>query len=600
VDGTITELTREDLSNVDEIRPAAFMVTPLRSVEIPSNVKIINESAFMGCEGLETLTIDDGVEEIGSTAFAMAPIKEIVLPKTITTLREFTFQGNTALESIRIPSNITTLGAGVFDGCSNLTEVTMEGLTPPSVTSNTFPANVTSIYVPYGAYDTYKAQWSSYASKIVRLPAIPSTITVTVNNYLGELVNGASVTITGNGQTFTGTTNENGVFTQGDLQPATYAISVADMDGFDTPEPVEVVVEENTQNSAIITYLEKSLTKPVYGVSWVNDASTTMTRTDDAVGMTYSITDGKVTSDFDHVFPYNQMKRQVIDGNTFVYVPEMWFRVETDSDQKITSIAVSETQGDGDNWYKTRPFYYGAYGASSDGSKLKSVSGVGRFGNVTRAVARQRASSVGAEYHQRDVYSYTILMFLWWIEFADKNSQNIMQGCNYGQTTGNTDTIYNEENGNNFCVSGYNLSTQQMVWHGIEDYIGNGFEWEDGMTGDGVKGGIQYVSDNYKLYDDYSGSSKMSALSFNAPTTDGNCLEAFGWDNTKPFLCQPIATRSDSSYASGFCDLASVTNNICSARGSMMIASAYGMCFFSRESSGGTADFLCCRLVKRV
>jgi hypothetical protein len=70
-------------------------------------------------------------------------------------------------------------------------------------------------------------------------------------------VNGASVTITGNGQTFTGTTNENGVFVQGDLQPATYTISVADMDGFKTPESVEVVVEEDTQNSATFTYLEK-------------------------------------------------------------------------------------------------------------------------------------------------------------------------------------------------------------------------------------------------------------------------------------------------------------------------------------------------------
>lgn len=257
VDGTITELTRQDLANVDTIRPAAFMATPLSSVEIPSNVKTINASAFTFCTLLKTLTIDDGVEEIGSSAFSRISASVINIPSTLSVLETEVFADNVALTSITIPENITEIKAGVFSGCTNLTEVTMESMTPPSVTSTSFPSNVTAIYVKYGAYDTYKAQWTDYADKIVRLPAIPSTITVIVNNYLNELVNGASVTITGNGQTYTGTTNENGVFTQGDLQPATYTISVADLDGFKTPDSVEVVVEENTQNSAIITYLEK-------------------------------------------------------------------------------------------------------------------------------------------------------------------------------------------------------------------------------------------------------------------------------------------------------------------------------------------------------
>jgi hypothetical protein len=47
------------------------------------------------------------------------------------------------------------------------------------------------------------------------------------------------------------------VFSQGDLQPATYTISVADLEGFKKPENQEVVVEEDTQNSVTITYLEK-------------------------------------------------------------------------------------------------------------------------------------------------------------------------------------------------------------------------------------------------------------------------------------------------------------------------------------------------------
>lgn len=348
----------------------------------------------------------------------------------------------------------------------------------------------------------------------------------------------------------------------------------------------------------IITNVSGGGSSPIYGVSWENNETTTMTRTDDAAEMTYAISNGKVASDFDNVFPYNQMKRQVIDGNTFVYVPAMYFRIIADENKKITSVAVSETQGEGDGWYATRPFYYGAYGASSDGTKLKSVSGASRKYSITRAAARTQSMAVGTGYHQRDLYAGTILMFLWWIEFATKNSYSVMTGTQYGKTTGNTDSIYNEEAGENFCVSGYNTSTSQMVWHGIEDYIGNGLEWEDGITGNGSSGGAQYVSDDYTLYDDYSGGSKMSPLSYNSPTTSGNCLEALGWDEEKPFLCQPIATRSDSGYTTGFCDYASTSNNIVSYRGCYYPSSANdGVSCFYRDSVSFSYTYIGCRLL---
>jgi hypothetical protein len=87
------------------------------------------------------------------------------------------------------------------------------------------------------------------------------------------LVSGASVTISGNGQTYTSTTDTVGVFSQGDLQPATYTISVADLEGFKTPDVQEVVVEEDTQNSVIVTYLEKPLLNPVFGENTIQTIS---------------------------------------------------------------------------------------------------------------------------------------------------------------------------------------------------------------------------------------------------------------------------------------------------------------------------------------
>lgn len=334
------------------------------------------------------------------------------------------------------------------------------------------------------------------------------------------------------------------------------------------------------------SFIPPIVVSPIYGVEWVNNTSRTMTRTDDAVGMTYTDNAGKFTSDFDSVFPYNQMKRQTIGGNVFVKIPSMWFRVGYDIDSKIVSVAVSETQGPAKTaegityvWHQTKEFYYGAYGASSNGTVLKSVSGANRLVSITRAQARTQAMAVGTGYHQRDLYAGTILMFLFWIEYANKASQNhptslsgVFPAMNLSSKviTGGTNTIYNETAGIDFCVSGY-VANKQMVWHGIEDLFGNTYEWEDGITGNGTANSTQYVSDDYTKYEDYNSATtptNMNALSFNSPTANGNCIEALGWDNNNPFLVQPITVRNDSSYTTGFTDYASTANKVVSYRGS--------------------------------
>lgn len=362
----------------------------------------------------------------------------------------------------------------------------------------------------------------------------------------------------------------------------------------------------------ITTNVQPVTTSPIYGVEWTNDATTTMTRTDDATSMTYSVTGGKFASDFDNVFPYNQMKRETISGNVFVKIPSMWFRIGYDANKKIVSIAVSETQGDAKTgegvtyeWRQTKAFYYGAYGASSNGTTLSSVSGATRVVSITRAVARTRAMAVGTGYHQRDLYAGTILMFLFWIEYATKKSQNYpttlggvfpTMGLSAKVSTGGTDSIYNETEGANFCVSGY-TSNNQIVWHGIEDFFNNTYEWEDGITGNGTAGGVQYVSDDYTKYNDTG--TGMNTLSYNSPASgSGDCLEALGWDTNNPFLVQPIAVRNDSNYTTGFTDYASTSNNIVSRRGAYWGASAsYGLSAFGRYTVSDSSTSIGCRLV---
>lgn len=275
IDGTIENLEESDLSEPTSIKDYTFYYCKnLTSAVIPSNITSIGASAFEGCSGLQTLVLNDGVQSIGASAFKGINASEINIPSTMSVLESEVFADNIALTSIVIPNNITEIKDDAFYGCNNLSEVTVESQVPPIVSNSSFPATITAIYVKYGAYESYLEQWSNYADKIVRLPAIPSTIVVTVDNYLGEKVGGAVVTIEGDGQTFTGNTDSNGVFTQGDLQPATYTISVADMDGFKTPESIEVIVEEGSTNNATITYLEKPAVNATFGENdWVTIAT---------------------------------------------------------------------------------------------------------------------------------------------------------------------------------------------------------------------------------------------------------------------------------------------------------------------------------------
>lgn len=332
----------------------------------------------------------------------------------------------------------------------------------------------------------------------------------------------------------------------------------------------EVAVVENDT-----TYTSASVkSSQVFGVSGLYAEAYELTRTDDAEGKSFTITTngnyGEVSSDFDDVFPYNQMVRETdSNGNVFVYVPAIWWRIGVDSSNNIMDIACSENEittdsPTGTTTYsiQTNAFYYGAYQGYVSSSKLYSKSGVTPTASTTRANFRTYAAAnslSGYTHCQLDLYHKTILNFLWLIEFANKSSDHLASGVLGGFsskhgttysaccTTGNTDGMSTPTG--YYYNSSSTTARYQMRYRYIEDFVGNMFEFYDGCYytkyANFTENGTTYYTDND------TGKDTISAYT---PQSKGQNINALGWDSSNPFVCMPSVTAANTNYDTYFCD----------------------------------------------
>ncbi len=126
------------------VAESAFYGSPnLTGVTIPSTVTKIGDKAFMNCENLKTVILEDGEDNLETgysyvlygdywTAFKDSPIETLYLGRQLSYYDVFSpFRDNPALSAVTISDNVTSIGIRLFNGCTGLTEVTI----PESVTS---------------------------------------------------------------------------------------------------------------------------------------------------------------------------------------------------------------------------------------------------------------------------------------------------------------------------------------------------------------------------------------------------------------------------------------------------------------------------------
>ena len=160
--------------SVTSIGDSAFSgCRDLTSIIIPDSVTSIGVNAFWSCRNLTSVTISNNVTSIGNYAFYSTGLASVTIPDSVTSIGIQGFSYCESLTSAIIGNSVTSIDSYAFSYCSNLANITMLTTTPPQLGNNVFPSNVTTITVPAGCGETYKAAdgWSAYADKIVEAAA---------------------------------------------------------------------------------------------------------------------------------------------------------------------------------------------------------------------------------------------------------------------------------------------------------------------------------------------------------------------------------------------------------------------------------------------
>ena len=142
----------------------AFDRAEVTTVVLGDKLRAIDECAFVNSK-LATINFPESVVFIGEQAFANTQLTEVTLPKNMPLVQDGSFARTLTLRTLTIPAGVTDIAIRAFTGCTSLSTINCEGMTPPKLEDwyesyeNPFfqIASNCVVNVPSAALDTYKA-----------------------------------------------------------------------------------------------------------------------------------------------------------------------------------------------------------------------------------------------------------------------------------------------------------------------------------------------------------------------------------------------------------------------------------------------------------
>ncbi len=112
---------------VTDVGMYAFAFSSIASFKGSDNLESVEESAFYGCENLESVDIGNNIMLIGAGAFTGCnKLTEIYIPDTVTNIEMEAFKNCSALHTVRMSPNVDYIPREAFYNCKELSTFTWD------------------------------------------------------------------------------------------------------------------------------------------------------------------------------------------------------------------------------------------------------------------------------------------------------------------------------------------------------------------------------------------------------------------------------------------------------------------------------------------
>ena len=149
----------------------------LESINIPEHLQVIGERTFYHNKKLSCpVVIPEGVTVLEKRTFEYCnSLTSITLPSTLTEIKDAVFSECRALESIKIPNGVNSIGKYAFDGCGLISLDWPDKVTEIPEACFRSCSNLVSIHIPQTVKSIGKEAFSN--SGLQSLDDIPSSVT---------------------------------------------------------------------------------------------------------------------------------------------------------------------------------------------------------------------------------------------------------------------------------------------------------------------------------------------------------------------------------------------------------------------------------------